>query len=600
MDLHDLNDVLTAAGPFVTVHVESESAVEQAAAKYDMTWKDVAAPAGGPGRRRARRATRCTRPAASTPRARPAWSSRRRPTPPCAWPCRSAAPPPARSSTSLPLPHLLPLIDDVTTRIPHVVVLADHTGADVSAYYDTEHVAKEITVKGHAPDIRKVPVGGWSHLQLPAPRGERLGRQRPRGRRRGGRPRAAGRRAARRRGGRGAPAGARRGAPAQPPQGPVRRRPGRPRPGRQRGAGAPAGVRRGLAARRHPYAGAARGLRAGAGSAQARRRRPRRRRRGAAQGAGGDAARRHRRAGLLHPVLRPRAHPARHLGRGPVRARCRRPPGGPHDRRPHPRCARHRRRRAARPARAGHRPAGRRRRRPALRRQHSRRRRTRAREHDAARLARHAVPARRHVRRHRHQLRALLRGRHPGRALPVRGRRHRDPRPAARARRLRLARLPAAHRAGPALRLPRARPVRARARPPVQPEQAAARPVREGDRGRHRLVAGLLLLHLGRRGLLQRRGLRAVHEQVGRHQPVLRLGQRPPPAHAVQRDGHLRGARQGAHQDPPGHPGGHPGHVRRPVPPGDDRALPASTGSPPSSSCRCTSSCTTATSPTAG
>ena len=38
---------------------------------------------------------------------------------------------------------------------------------------------------------------------------------------------------------------------------------------------------------------------------------------------------------------------------------------------------------------------------------------------------------------------------------------------------------------------------------------------------------------------------------VGRHQPVLRLGQRPPAAPRVPRDGDLRGARQGPDDDPP-------------------------------------------------
>ena len=52
-----------------------------------------------------------------------------------------------------------------------------------------------------------------------------------------------------------------------------------------------------------------------------------------------------------------------------------------------------------------------------------------------------------------------------------------------RAHRAQLARLPAGRRARPALRLPRPRPVRPERRPPLQPGQAAARPVREVDRG---------------------------------------------------------------------------------------------------------------------
>ena len=54
--------------------------------------------------------------------------------------------------------------------------------------------------------------------------------------------------------------------------------------------------------------------------------------------------------------------------------------------------------------------------------------------------------------------------------------------PLGESRRLQLALLPARCRAGSALRLPRPRAVGARARPPLQPAQAADRPVREGDR----------------------------------------------------------------------------------------------------------------------
>ena len=43
MDLHDLTAVLSAQGPFVTVHVGSESAVEQAQGAYDLEWKNVLA-----------------------------------------------------------------------------------------------------------------------------------------------------------------------------------------------------------------------------------------------------------------------------------------------------------------------------------------------------------------------------------------------------------------------------------------------------------------------------------------------------------------------------------------------------------------------------
>ena len=103
------------------------------------------------------------------------------------------------------------------------------------------------------------------------------------------------------------------------------------------------------------------------------------------------------------------------------------------------------------------------------------------------RLARRAVPARRDVGRRRHELLALLRERRARRALPLRRRRRRDAGRAERAHGVQLARLPAGRRARAALRLPRPRPVRPRARAPLQPGEAADRPVREGDRGPGRL-----------------------------------------------------------------------------------------------------------------
>ena len=71
---------------------------------------------------------------------------------------------------------------------------------------------------------------------------------------------------------------------------------------------------------------------------------------------------------------------------------------------------------------------------------------------------------------------ALLRERRARRALPVRRRRQRGAARAARADLVQLARLPPGRRPRPALRLPRARAVGARAGAPLQPAQAPARP----------------------------------------------------------------------------------------------------------------------------
>ena len=139
-------------------------------------------------------------------------------------------------------------------------------------------------------------------------------------------------------------------------------------------------------------------------------------------------------------------------------------------------------------------------------------------------LARHAVPARPDLGRRGDELLALLRERRARRALPLRRRRQRDARRADRAHGVQLALLPPRRRAGTALRLPRARRVRPRVRPPLQPAQAPDRPVREGDRGAGALGAGERPAVRprpgpGRRPRARRRGRRGRDPEVRRRRP---------------------------------------------------------------------------------
>ena len=163
MQLRDLSDVLAAPGPFVTVHVGAESAVEQAADRYEMAWKAVLqrleeqqVPAPVREAMEQARGEHAEGPArlvvASVPEARVVLSE----------------PVQTRPATDVvevaPLPDLLPLLADLTSQVPHVVVHADRTGADVVAYYDTGKVTEEVTVKGRTLHLRKVQGGGWAHL----------------------------------------------------------------------------------------------------------------------------------------------------------------------------------------------------------------------------------------------------------------------------------------------------------------------------------------------------------------------------------------------------------------------------------------------------
>ena len=156
--------------------------------------------------------------------------------------------------------------------------------------------------------------------------------------------------------------------------------------------------------------------------------------------------------------------------------------------------------------------------------------------------------------------------------MSVRRPRQRDARGDARRRCVRVARVSADHPTGAALRLPRARTVRSGQRAAVQPQQAAARPVCQGGRGRGRVGAAGVRLHLRRPRLAQRRGLRESDDEGRRREPVLRLGGRPAAEDPVCGVGDLRGARQGTHRAAPRHPRGDPRHLQRHRAPRDHRA----------------------------
>ena len=164
MQLHDLTDVLAAEGPFVTVHVTADSAVEQAADRYELAWKSiakrleeegVAAPVReaivGARGEHAEGAARIV--VASVPEGRVVLSA----------PLKHR--PPADLVQVAPLPDLLPVLTDVTQQVPHVVVHADRTGADVEAWADSSTLAAEVTVKGRTLHLTKVQTGGWAHLR---------------------------------------------------------------------------------------------------------------------------------------------------------------------------------------------------------------------------------------------------------------------------------------------------------------------------------------------------------------------------------------------------------------------------------------------------
>jgi hypothetical protein len=60
-------------------------------------------------------------------------------------------------------PDLLPILRQLPGRVPHVVVVVDRVGADVSLATRPGETVEEREVEGDTYHIRKVKVGGWAH-----------------------------------------------------------------------------------------------------------------------------------------------------------------------------------------------------------------------------------------------------------------------------------------------------------------------------------------------------------------------------------------------------------------------------------------------------
>jgi len=66
-------------------------------------------------------------------------------------------------STWSPDPALMPVLRQLAGRVPHVVVVADRVGADISVASGTGQQVESQQVDGDTFHMRKVQVGGWAH-----------------------------------------------------------------------------------------------------------------------------------------------------------------------------------------------------------------------------------------------------------------------------------------------------------------------------------------------------------------------------------------------------------------------------------------------------
>ena len=166
MELKDLTEIVTGPGPFVTVHVPSESDVEQAADRYELAWKDVvrdltaqgvdektvAAVEAAKGEH-AEGASRFV--VASTVDGQVKLAL-------------SLDQPPRRPVVDVaPLPHLLPVLDGMTSQVPYVVAVVDREGADIwssageGVEQDHEGTIEAPTTRGQARRDQRSTQNSW-------------------------------------------------------------------------------------------------------------------------------------------------------------------------------------------------------------------------------------------------------------------------------------------------------------------------------------------------------------------------------------------------------------------------------------------------------
>ena len=159
-DPGDLAELVALPGPFLTVLIATESAVEQAGPRSERGWRarrsDLAA--GGapeevlalvdplvPDAHLEGETLFAVATAAGVHHV-------------SHWPML-----PGRELTRwAPLPSLTPLLDLRQSRPPHVVVVADRAGADLTAFGPAEQPELTSSVDGDLHHARKVQAGGWS------------------------------------------------------------------------------------------------------------------------------------------------------------------------------------------------------------------------------------------------------------------------------------------------------------------------------------------------------------------------------------------------------------------------------------------------------
>jgi hypothetical protein len=160
-----LSGLFEQQGPFVSIYLDTESAVEQAAERLETRWKDVVRELHDAGVDAATvDALTDARGGHELGGTRVLIASHGR--------VHLARSLPETTDTDVvrigPLPYLLPLVDWAQTRVPHLVVLTDREGADVLAYTDGPDPEETASVDPDRFPVHKTRKAEWSsrHFEL--------------------------------------------------------------------------------------------------------------------------------------------------------------------------------------------------------------------------------------------------------------------------------------------------------------------------------------------------------------------------------------------------------------------------------------------------
>jgi peptide subunit release factor 1 (eRF1) len=163
MDVTEIAKLYTAHGPYVSLYLNAPTAVENAAQRLDTAWKSTRNELAENG------ADEVTLDALETA----VLDNRLDGNSVVAFASHGSVLYSRRLPEELareaaivaPLPYVTPLLSWRQSRVPHVVVLADRTGAEILAYVDGSEPVVSEEVTGSHDVIRRVQPGGWSQLR---------------------------------------------------------------------------------------------------------------------------------------------------------------------------------------------------------------------------------------------------------------------------------------------------------------------------------------------------------------------------------------------------------------------------------------------------